>query len=56
MKLKELQDLIFDDLIIDCGKFKCKDVYKYGGVFESLKNSEVIGLRHENNYLVISVR
>lgn len=56
MKLKELQELIFDDLMIIDGEHKWKDVYKYGPVFEALKNRDVIGVRSEDTYIVISVR
>lgn len=56
MKLKELQDLIFDDLIIVDGKNRYKDIYKYGEIFERLSNLEVIGIRSEDTYIVISVR
>lgn len=56
MKLKELQTLIYDDLIIVTKTGTYKDVYKYGPVFNGLKNSEVIGIRSEDTYIVISVR
>ena len=56
MKLKELQELIFDDLIIDTGKYKYKDVDKNGSVFKGLQNTTVIGIRSEGTYVVISVR
>jgi len=56
MKLKELQDLIFDDLILDDGEHQYKDIYKYGEIFEKLSNSEVIGIRTDGSYLIISVR
>lgn len=56
MKLKELQDLIFDDLIIKTKTGTYKDVYKYGNIFEKLSNTEIIGIRSEGTYLIISVR
>lgn len=56
MKLKELQDLIFDDLIIDDGEYQYKDVYKYGPIFDHLANAKVIGIRCDGSYLIISVR
>lgn len=54
--LKDLQELIYDDLMIVHKNNKYKNVYKYDDIFKAFENYEVIGIRSEDTYVVISIR
>lgn len=57
MKLKELQDLIFSELDIIYGKETFCNVNKYGIVYKTFEDKEVIGLRvSKGGHLEISIK
>lgn len=57
MKLSELQDFIFSDLTLICGRETFFNVDKFGPVFKSFKEREVLGVRAtRGGYLQINIK
>lgn len=56
MKLKMIQNLICSDLTIINGNERYNNVYKYGGLFDKLKDKEIIGIRSVENVLIVSIK